>query len=243
VVPRDQVFAVPALPFSPEELAGFPTVYLTAWYGLVNLAHPRGGETALVHSASGGVGGALLQLLRVAGCRAVGVVGGPRKVELARSLGADAVIDKSSEDLWEAARRHAPGGYDLVFDANGAETLRRSYAHLRSPGKLVVYGFHTMLRRGRSRPSWWKLVSSYLRTPRFDPLEMTNRNKSVLAFNLSYLFAERRILAESMGALVEWLAEGRIRPLPVTAFPFEEAARAHEALESGRTTGKLVLKV
>lgn len=243
VVPRDQVFAVPAPELSQEELAGFPTVYLTAWYGLMNLARPRGGETALVHSASGGVGGALLQLLGVAGCRAVGVVGAPHKVELARSLGADAVVDKSSEDLWAAARRRAPEGYDFVFDANGAETLGKSYAHLRSPGKLVVYGFHTMLRRGRSRPSWWKLLSGYLRTPRFNPLEMTNHNRSVLAFNLSYLFAERRILAESMGALLGWLAEGRIRPLPVTVFPFEEVARAHEALESGRTTGKLVLKV
>lgn len=243
VVPRDQVFAVPASPFPQEELAGFPTVFLTAWYGLLSLAHPRGGETALVHSASGGVGGALLQLLKVAGCRAVGVVGGSHKVELARSLGADAVVDKSSEDLWDAAYRHAPEGYDLVFDANGAETLRSSYAHLRSPGKLIVYGFHTMLRRGRSRPSWWRLLLGYLRTPRFNPLEMTNRNRSVLAFNLSYLFAEREILAESMGSLLGWLAEGRIRPLPVTAFPFEEVARAHEALESGQTTGKLVLKV
>ncbi len=243
VVPRDQVFAVPTPALSQEELAGFPTVFLTAWYGLFGLAHPRGGETALVHSAAGGVGGALIQLLKVAGCRAVGIVGSAHKVQLAESLGAVAVVDKSSEDLWAAARRHAPEGYDLVFDANGAETLRSSYAHLRAPGKLVVYGFHTMLRRGRSRPSWLKLATSYLKTPRFHPLEMTNRNKSVLAFNLSYLFAEREVLAESMESLLGWLAEGRIRPLPVTVVPFEEVARAHEALESGETTGKLVLRV
>jgi NADPH:quinone reductase-like Zn-dependent oxidoreductase len=243
VVPREQVFAISESQLTQEEMAGFPAVFLTAWYGLHRLAHPRGQETALVHSAAGGVGGALVQLLKVAGCRVVGVVGAGHKVEFVRDIGADAVIDKSSEDLWSAARRHAPDGYGLIFDANGAETLRLSYAHLATPGKLVVYGFHTMLRRGASRPDWLKLVFGYLRTPRFNPLEMTNHNKSVLAFNLSYLLAEKEILAEAMAALLGWLAEGRVRPLPVTTFPFEEVAAAHRALESGETVGKLVLRV
>lgn len=241
-VPRAQVFRIPE-GMSAEQAAAFPSPFLTAYYGLFLLAHPRGGEAMLVHSAAGGVGGALVQLGKVAGCRVVGVVGAPHKVEVAHGLGADRVIDKSREELWSAARREAPGGYDLVFDANGVATLEGSYRLLASPGKLVVYGFHSMLRRGASRPSWPKLVWSWLRTPRFDPLRMVNRNRSILAFNLSYLFAETELLAETMGDLLGWLDAGRIQPPPVTPYPFAEVAAAHRAIESGETVGKLVLVV
>lgn len=241
-VPRRQLFAVPA-GLDLAEAAALPSIFLTAYYGLFELANPRGGETMLVHSAAGGVGGALVQLGRVAGCRVIGVVGAAHKVEVAAGFGADAVIDKSSDDLWPAVRRLAPEGCHLVFDANGVATLRDSYRHLASPGKLVVYGFHTMLAKGRSRPSWPKLLWAWLRTPRFDPLRMTNRNRSVLAFNLSYLFAETDLLREVMADLLAWLGEGRIAPPPVERIPFERVAGAHVALESGQTVGKVVLVV
>lgn len=242
VVPRLQAFRRPES-LSVEQAAAFPTIFLTAYYALLLMAHPRGGEHMLVHSAAGGVGGALVQLGKVAGCRVTGVVGGSHKVEVARSFGADAVIDKSRQDLWEEAERLAPDRFDLVFDANGIETLEESYRHLASPGKLVIYGFHTMLEKGRDRPRWWKLLWSWWKTPRFDPLKMTNRNKSVLAFNLSYQFDRLDMLQEVMSDLFTWLEEGKITPPPVTPYAFEEVARTHEALESGRTVGKLVLGV
>ncbi len=242
VVPRHQVFALPP-GLNTRQAAGFPCIFLTAYYALFQLANPRGGETMLVHSAAGGVGGALVQLGKVAGCRVTGVVGGAHKVEIARRLGADEVIDKSSEALWPAARRCAPEGYSFVFDANGVSTLRQSYRHLAAPGKLIIYGFHSMMRKGRDRPSWPKLLYDWLRTPRFDPLRMTNANRSVLAFNLSYLFAETELLAEVMERLLGWLEEGAIVPPPVETYRFEDVADAHRAIESGRTVGKLVLTV
>jgi NADPH:quinone reductase-like Zn-dependent oxidoreductase len=242
VVPRHQLFPVPPR-VSLEQAAAFPTIFLTAYYALFLLAHPRRGDTVLVHSAAGGVGGALVQLAKVAGCRVVGVVGGPHKVAVARGFGADEVIDKSSDELWPEARRHAPEGYDHVFDANGVATLRQSYRHLATPGKLVIYGFHTMLRRGHDRPSWSKLLLDWLRTPRFNPLSMVNRNRSVMGFNLSYLFAETELLAEVMSELLGWLEGGEIEPPPLERYPFSEVAEAHRAIESGRTVGKLVLTV
>ncbi len=237
---RDQVFALPE-GWSFEQGAAFPAVSLTAWFALYELAHPRPGTSALVHSAAGGVGGALLQMLKLRGCRAVGVVGGPHKVDVALALGAEAVIDKSRQDLWGEARRLAPEGYGLILDANGAETLQESYDHLGSPGKLVVYGFHTMLPRQGGRPSYPRLAVDWLRTPRFNPLNMTNQNRSVLAFNLSYLFDERHILAESMTWMLAQVAQGRLRPPPVQTFAFDRVADAHRALESGQTVGKLAL--
>jgi NADPH:quinone reductase-like Zn-dependent oxidoreductase len=240
VVPRDQVFRVPH-GFTSSEAAAFPVVYLTAWYALFELAGAKAGMRVLVHSAAGGVGGALLQLARVAGCTAVGVVGATAKVDAARAAGAAVVIDKSREDLWRMAKRHAPDGYDAVFDANGVETLRESYEHLASPGRLVVYGFATMLPRGRGRPSWPKLAADWVRTPRFDPLRLTNDNHSVMGFNLSYLFERKAVLAPAVEQLVAWADERKVAPPRVTEFALEDVAAAHRALESGTTAGKLVL--
>ena len=241
VVPAHQVFALPD-GLDMAQAAGFPTVFLTAWFALFELARPRPGATVLVHSAAGGVGSALVQLARHLQCRVIGVVGSPHKVDTARQAGAHVVIDKSSEALWQAVERAAPNGCDVICDANGVETLKQSYDHLAAPGRLVIYGFHTMIPRGRSRRDWPRLVWSWLRTPRFDPLRLTGDNRSVMGFNLSYLFERRDILDEAMTLLLELLAQGEIRALPVTEFPFEDVARAHDALQSGTTTGKLVLR-
>ena len=248
-VPRAQVFRVPSR-FDLQQAAAFPAAYLTAYYAAMELARLRRGSTILVHSAAGGVGSALVEMGKIAGARVVGVVGSSAKVEHVRALGAHAVIDKSSARLWREAERLAPNGYDAIFDANGVETLRASYAHLASPGKLVVYGFHSMLPRARptgdgsrGRVRWGKLALDWLRTPRFDPLDMTSANRSVLAFNLSYLFERPELLEEGMRALLAWAEDGTIAPPKVTAFPFDEVARAHRALETGTTTGKLVLVV
>lgn len=241
VVPKEQVFAIPAA-WSMEQAAAFPVVYLTADYALFELARPRKGAKVLVHSAAGGVGGALLQLARTAGVETVGVVGRTEKVEAAKKLGATHVIDKSTQDLWAEAERIAPKGYDAVLDANGVSTLRASYKHLRPTGRLVIYGFHSMMRKdGPGTPSWPKLAADWVRTPRFNPLDMTNDNKSVMAFNLSYLFEEKHLLEEAMERLMRLVEEGKIEPPPTQTFKLEAVADAHRAIESGRTTGKLVL--
>jgi NADPH:quinone reductase-like Zn-dependent oxidoreductase len=241
VVPRHQVFPRPSA-LDKAAGAGFPTVFLTAYYALFELAHPRPGSRLLVHSAAGGVGGALVQLGRIAEAEVVGVVGAAHKVETARTLGAHEVIDKSGEDLWESAERHARGGgYDVVLDGNGVATLKQSYRHLAPTGRLVTYGFHSMFPRRGGRPSLVRLALDYLRTPRFHPVRMANDNKSVLAFNLSYLFGQHELLAEAMGRLFGWLGAGRLQPPPLTRYPVERVADAHRDLEAGQTVGKLVL--
>ena len=70
---------------------------------------------------------------------------------------------------------------------------------------------------------------------------MTNENKSVMAFNLSFLFDQREMLKESMAQLLGWVKEGRLKVTKVTKYPLKEAGRAHKDLESGQTMGKLVL--
>jgi NADPH:quinone reductase-like Zn-dependent oxidoreductase len=235
----DGVFAKPRH-LTMAQAATVPTVFLTAWWMIHRQLHPREGETWLVHSAAGGVGSAILQLGRLVGARIVGVVGGAHKVEHARAMGADAVIDKSSQPLWETVERHAPDGFDAVFDANGVATLKDSYAHLAPTGRLVVYGFHTMLPK-TGRLNWARLAWHWLRTPRFNPLKMTQDNRSVLAANLSFLQSHAPSLREGMLWLLDRFETGQLQPLPVETVPLSNAADAQRRIESGQTIGKLAL--
>ncbi len=224
-----------------EQAAGFPSVFLTAYFALHELAHPRPGAKILIHSAAGGVGGCLVQLAKRAGCEVTGVVGASHKVQRVTDHGADHVIDKSSQPLWQEAEQLAPEGFDVICDANGVATLGDSYKHLRKAGKLVVYGFHTMMPKQGGKPNWLKLASDYLRTPRFNPMDLTMDSKSVLAFNLSYLYDRQDILEAAMGDLLAWLHDGSIQPPPVTTYALDDVAQAHRDIESGQTTGKLIL--
>lgn len=239
--PADLVWPKPdALDF--EAAAGFLAVHLTAYHGLLQNVVIRPGMSVLVHSAGGGVGSALVQLCKLHDLQVTGVVGSDHKIEYVRQLGADAVIDKSRQSLWDEARRLCPGGYDLVFDANGPETLAQSYAHLKATGKLLVYGFHTLLPKRGGRINYLKAAVGLVRMPRFNPLSMTTENKGVVAFNLSFLFDRADLLHPAVNDLITWVQARRIVVPKVRSFALADVAHAHRALESGKTTGKLILR-
>ncbi len=240
-VPVSWVRRVPSQ-LSLLQAGAFPTVHLTAWYALTECAHLRKGARVLIHSAAGGVGSAAVQLAKARGAQVTGVVGNTHKVERVLELGADFVIDKRREALWERARGIAPDGWDVVLDPNGTETLAQSYRHLAPTGRLVVYGAHTMLPRGGSgRPNLLKLAWDYFRMPRFNPLSMVDRCRGVVGFNLSYLFDRTELFVEGFDELDGLLAAGRLSPPQVTSYPLDQVAEAHRALESGETVGKLTL--
>lgn len=241
-VPAYQVFPIPK-GWTMGEAAGFPAVHLTADYALHELCRVRPKMKVLIHSAAGGVGTALVRLALLDGLDVVGVVGRPNKVEYVKSLGVEKVLDKSRESLWKRAKEWAPDGFDIVLDANGVETLRKSYQSLAPMGRLIVYGFHTMMPRTGGKPNILKLVVDYFRTIRFNPFQMTMENRSVMAFNLSYLFNNREVLEGSMRRLLVLAESGKLPPPRVTTYAFEDVAKAHRDLESGKTMGKLVLQV
>lgn len=239
VVDQQAAFAVPK-GIALVEAATLPTVFLTAWFMAHQLMRPRPGQRWLVHSAAGGVGSALVQLGRLVGCEVVAVVGAEHKRAYALAQGASEVIVKSREPLWPTARRHAPGGYHAIFDANGVSTLGQSYRHLAPTGVLAVYGFHSMLPHN-GRLNWLRLVWDWLRTPRFNPLDMTQSNRSVVAANLSFLQQESELLIEGMHWLLQRFEHGQLRALPVETFKLDLAAAAQARIESGLSVGKLAL--
>jgi NADPH:quinone reductase-like Zn-dependent oxidoreductase len=239
-VPEHQLYPLPGF-LSFEEAAGVPAVYMTAYHALFQNVVTRKGMMALVHSAAGGVGSALVQMCRIAGIKTIGVVGSSHKVNAVKDLGADFVIDKSTEDLWKKVEEYAPSGVDLCFDANGVETLKHSYEHLAPCGKLMAYGAHSLFPKSGGKVNYVKLIRDYLRSPRFNPLEMTSENKSLITFNLSFLFARQDLFTEGMQETMKWLAEGKLKPPKVTTYSLERVADAHRDLESGKTIGKLIL--
>ncbi|MCR4327818.1 MAG: zinc-binding dehydrogenase [Nanoarchaeota archaeon] len=245
-VPENQLFKLPKN-LTLEESAGVPVNFLTAHYALINLGNLEKGKKILVHSAGGGVGSAILQLAKEKGAFVVGIVGNKKKIEVAKKFGANKVIDYSQENLWKKAEEFSPEGYDLILEPNGIKTIKESFNHLAPRGKLIVYGFQSMVHVKKNGKvgilNWLKVASKYLKTPKFSPLEMANDNKSVMGFNLSYLFDEKEILKNSVEEIIKLFEKNKILPPKVKVYSFKEVGKSHKALESKMTVGKLVIKI
>lgn len=228
-----------------EDGAAYPVQALTAWYGLLELGRARAGSVVLVQSAAGGVGLNALRALRRLGARPVCVVGRPAKREwLAREFGLDprsiVLRDSRYAEGLDAALAHlGVGGFDLVFDAVYGPAFRPAFDRLAPEGRLVLYGAADFMDDGR-RPNPLRLAWRWLRRPRLDPLAMISQNRGLLAFNLIWLWGEAARLPEAMRATRGLIAE---RPYIGGSWDFADAHTALAALQSGETTGKLVLRV
>ena len=187
----------------------------------------------------------LVQMSKILGLSPiVGVVGKTAKVEEAEKLGCDVVIDKSQEDLWKKAEESAPGGYAAIMDANGVSTLQESYNHLAASGRLIIYGFHSNLPIGRAMLSpmqWIGMARKAASMPKFDPMDLTVSNKSILSFNLSFFADETEVLSKFFAQICEWLEEGKLRPPRVVDMLMSEVHQGHELIQSGKSIGKIVL--
>lgn len=233
-VPQAQLLHRPQR-LSASDFCALPTVSCTAFHALklAGLIEEKG-KRALVHSAAGGVGCALVQLLKHYNHEVTGVVGNESKCQTVLDSGGEACVKGKLPVAL----------YDAIFDANGVETLQWSYDHLKQNGRLIVYGFHTNLpQRARLGPmQWLSMMFRLLKTPRFDPMDLTVRSKSVMGFNLSFFADETIVIADYMRVLTTLIAKGVVR-IPTCVLSMTEVSAAHEFLSSGKTIGKLVIKV
>ena len=227
-----------------EDAAAYPVQALTAWYGLVPLGGARRGSVVLVQSAAGGVGLNALQALRNLDARPVAVVGRPAKREwLVENCGLDpacvVVRDRRFAASLDAALRHlgAPG-FDLVFDAVYGPCFRPAFERLAPEGRHLLYGAADFMDAGQ-RANPLRLAWRWLRRPRLDPLAMISQNRGLLAFNLIWLWGEAARLPESMQSALTLIPD---RPWIGGRWAFADAHAALGALQSGATTGKLVLR-
>jgi NADPH:quinone reductase-like Zn-dependent oxidoreductase len=201
-----------------EEAAAVPLVFQTAWHMLRERARLQPGEDVLVLGAGSGVGSAAIQIAKFFSARVIATAGSDAKLEKARQLGADFVINHKTQKIREEVRRITnKRGVDIVFEHVGTATWDDSLASLALAGRLVTCGNTT----------------GY--DAKIDLRFLFSRQLSLLG---SYMGVK-----SELHTIIKLVATGKFKPVIDRVFPLQEAAAAHVYLESGQQFGKVVLKV
>jgi len=213
-VPAENVFPKPA-PLSFEEAAAMPLASLTAWRAVITRGRVRPGERVVVLGVGGGVATFALQIARAAGAMVIVTSSSDAKLERARDLGADLVINYTSEDWEKIVLERTGGGADVVIDSVGKETWGKALRALRPGGRLVSFGATT----GRAtevdiRHVFWNQIG-ILGTTMGSPREFA--------------------------AMLHLYETGRLKPVVDSVFPLRDAPSAHRRMDEGQQFGKIVL--
>jgi myxalamid-type polyketide synthase MxaB len=208
--------------FSFEAASAIPTVFFTAHYGLLRLAHLKAGERVLIHAAAGGVGQAAVQLAQAVGAE-IFATASPGKWDLLKSQGIRHVMNSRTLDFADEILRLTEGkGVDVVLNSLTGDAVNRSFAVLKQGGRFVEIG----------KLGIW--------TP-----EQVAASRPDAAYHIFDLFqavdddpgSPRAIL----GQVREWFETGRLHPLPQRVFPVQDAVEAYRLLQQARQVGKVVL--
>ncbi len=232
VAKADGVVALPE-GLSYEQGAAIPINYATAWEALMRAGNLQRGERVLIHAAAGGVGIAATQIAKRTGAEVWGTAS-PAKHDAIRGFGVDHPVDYTRSS-WE---RGVPK-LDLVMDAIGGASFRRSYNLLRAGGRLVCFGASGVV-SGEKR-DLVTAARTALRMPRFNLLKQMSQSRTVIGLNVLSLWDEFQSAARWTGPLNELLADGTIKPVLAQAFAFAQAADAHRFITERRNIGKVVL--
>src|SRR5947209_607179 len=216
-----------------EAAAAIPINYATAWEALIRQANLQPGERVLIHAAAGGVGIAATQIARRHGAEIWGTAS-PGKHDAIRGFGVEHPVDYT-RDGWE---RGVPP-VDVVMDAIGGASFRRSYRLLRAGGRMVCFGASGVM-AGEKR-DLLSAARTAVRMPRFNLIKQMSDSKAVIGLNLLTLWDMQGSAARWRGPLEEMLADGTIQPRVAQAFPLAEAAAAHRFIAERRNIGKVVL--
>ncbi len=224
VVPVGQVMPVPD-GVDLVTAAALPEVAATVWSNVFMVAGLQAGESLLVHGGAGGIGTFAIQLAHAFGARVLTTGGTPEKLEFCAELGADVTIDYHEQDFVEVVRASTDGGVDVILDNMGAKYLARNVDALALEGRLVVIGM-----QGGTKAE-------------LDLGKLLRKRGAVIATSLRSRPVESK--AAICAAVVEhvWplVAEGRVRPIVHGTMALEQVREAHELMESGAHTGKILL--
>ncbi|MBR2655661.1 MAG: NADPH:quinone oxidoreductase family protein [Loktanella sp.] len=205
-----------------EVAAGFMVAYGTSHLALTRRAHLQKGETLLVLGAAGGVGLTAVEIGKAMGARVIAVARGADKLEVARAAGADHVIGSDDQDIKAAVK--ALGGADVVYDPVGGDAFKAALGACKPEARVVVIGFASG------------------DVPQVPANILLVKNISVIGFYWGgYLKFQPEALSASLAELLDWLAEGRLRPHISHVLPLENAAEALELMRSRASTGKVVI--
>ncbi len=210
------------------EAAALPEALFTAWTNLCERGRLKGGEKALIHGGSSGIGTMAIQLARALGARVFTTAGSDEKCEACKNLGAEAAINYRTSDFAETLRELTQGkGVDVILDMVGGDYLRKNVDSLATDGRLLQIAFQ--------RDSEVLFNFLPLLTKRLTLSGSTLRSRSV---------AEKGEIARALKHKVWPLIEAeKIKPVVYKVFPISEAAAAHRLMEAGEHIGKIILSV
>lgn len=199
--------------------------YQTGWFALHRRAALQPGETLLVHAAAGGVGSAAVQLGKAAGARVIGVVGGAEKVEFAKQLGADLVIDRHTQDVIATVKEATEGrGVDVVYDPVGGDAYTQSTKVIAFEGRILVIGF----------------ASGTI--PQVGINHALIKNYSIVGLHWGlYNHRAPQLVAECHAELTKLADAGAIKPLITERVRVDRVPEAVQRLADGKTVGRLAV--
>ncbi|MBS1870927.1 MAG: zinc-binding dehydrogenase [Actinobacteria bacterium] len=234
VVPAADVVPLPD-PLSFEQGAAIPVVYATAWAALHGYGSLRAGEAVLVQAAAGGVGIAATQLAKRHGAQVHGTAS-PGKHDAIRANGVDVAHDYTRPG-WD---NELNDRFDVILDAIGGSSFKRSYRMLRIGGRLVAFGASSV-QQGERRNLLTAARAGLPMLRGFDLIKQMSDSKSVIGLNMLRLWDDRGTLAPWTDPLTALMEDGTIRPVVSDVVPFAEAPEAHRIIAARRNVGKVVL--
>ncbi len=211
---------------SSDQAAAMLVNYGTGVFALRNRARLQAGESVLVTAAAGGVGSAAVQLAKAIGATVYGLAGGPEKVEVVRSLGADEAFDYRDVDVVEAIRNVTGGdGVDVVYDAVGGDVFDQVRRVVAWDGRLLIIGFTSG------------------RIPDAPANHILLKNYSIVGVHWGAHLARRaEALREDWDSVVDLFETGKVDPLISEVRPLSEALEALGDIGSRRTVGKVIIR-
>jgi NADPH:quinone reductase-like Zn-dependent oxidoreductase len=213
-----------------EEAASIPLVGLTAWQVLIERANLKEGQKVLIHAGSGGVGTFAIQLAKHVGAT-VATTASAANADLVKSLGADVIIDYKKDDFEKLLT-----GYDVVLNSLGKDTLDKSLRVLKPGGKLISISGPPDAAFAKDNGSNW-FLQQVMRLLSFGIRTKAKRHR------VSYSFLFMRANGDQLSAITSLIESGVIRPVMDRVFPFEATKEALAYIETGRSKGKVVVKV
>lgn len=203
---------------------------LTAYFGVLEVAKPRPGESFVVSGAAGATGSVAGMIARIEGCRVIGIAGGRRKCRwLVEDAGFDAAIDYKSEDVGERLSALCPDGVDVYFDNVGGATLDAVLARIARGARIALCGAISRYEQGND---WGPGPSNY-----FNLVLRHGRMEGFLVLDYAARFPE------AIGKLTGWLAEGKVQQIEDVQQGLENAPRTLMRLFRGENFGKQLLRI
>jgi synaptic vesicle membrane protein VAT-1 len=222
-----------------DDAAALPVNYLTAYQMLHQVAQLRPNQRVLIHMAAGGVGLAAIQMCKVVPGVVTFGTASASKHALLKEAGYDHPIDYHSQDYAAVVRQLTGGrGVDFVLDALGGPDWHKGYNLLANGGTLFCFGWANMVGGERRNPL--RMVSQFLRMPRYAPMQLMDANRSVAGVNLGHLWDEREMIARHFETLLRWYGEGKLKPRIDSVFPLADGAAAHRRIQERKNIGKVL---